>query len=164
MLEISAVYGDITEQRVDAIVNAANNAMRGGGGVDGAIHRRGGSAVLDDCIKRFPDGLANPRQVVCPRGSRRRAAPRGRAPQRRARRPRCRPESPVPPESLSVLRRRWDRRRPQDGAPSVRAVGVARPATVSATYILFVPLLGYTKRREAHSKQLPSSAMQSVGR
>jgi hypothetical protein len=42
---------------------------------------------------------------------------RGRAPQRRARRPRCRPESPVPPESLSVLRRRWDRRRPAGRRP-----------------------------------------------
>jgi O-acetyl-ADP-ribose deacetylase (regulator of RNase III) len=57
-MEITVVEGDITEQRVDAIVNAANNAMRGGGGVDGAIHRRGGPAVLADCKARFPDGLA----------------------------------------------------------------------------------------------------------
>lgn len=56
--EITVVRGDITEQRVDAVVNAASSAMRGGGGVDGAIHRVGGPAVLADCIARFPRGLA----------------------------------------------------------------------------------------------------------
>lgn len=56
-MKITAVHGDITEQHVDAIVNAANGQMRGGGGVDGAIHRIGGVSVLQDCIDRFPDGL-----------------------------------------------------------------------------------------------------------
>ncbi|WP_347405076.1 O-acetyl-ADP-ribose deacetylase [Micromonospora sp. WMMD1082] len=55
---INAVLGDITTQDVDAIVNAANKAMRGGGGVDGAVHRSGGPAILRDCIARFPNGLA----------------------------------------------------------------------------------------------------------
>ncbi len=57
-MKLTVVEGDITEQDVDAVVNAANRAMRGGGGVDGAIHRAGGPAVLEDCIKRFPHGLA----------------------------------------------------------------------------------------------------------
>ena len=57
-MELTVVEGDITQQDVDAVVNAANRAMRGGGGVDGAIHRAGGPAVLEDCMARFPHGLA----------------------------------------------------------------------------------------------------------
>jgi O-acetyl-ADP-ribose deacetylase len=57
-MDIMLVQGDITSQQVDAVVNAANRTMRGGGGVDGAIHRAGGPAILQDCIQRFPNGLA----------------------------------------------------------------------------------------------------------
>jgi O-acetyl-ADP-ribose deacetylase (regulator of RNase III) len=56
-MRITVVQGDITEQEVDAVVNAANRRMRGGGGVDGAIHAAGGPEVLEDCRRRFPDGL-----------------------------------------------------------------------------------------------------------
>ncbi len=57
-MRLTVVQGDITTQEVDAVVNAANRRMRGGGGVDGAIHRAGGPEVLDECRRRFPDGLA----------------------------------------------------------------------------------------------------------
>jgi O-acetyl-ADP-ribose deacetylase (regulator of RNase III) len=56
-MKITVVQGDITTQQVDAIVNAASERMRGGGGVDGAIHAAGGPAIMAECMVRFPNGL-----------------------------------------------------------------------------------------------------------
>jgi O-acetyl-ADP-ribose deacetylase len=69
---ITLVQGDITEQDVDAVVNAANSSLMGGGGVDGAIHRRGGPAILEECKRirseRYPDGLPTGRAVATTAG------------------------------------------------------------------------------------------------
>ena len=71
-MKITFVQGDITGQDVDAIVNAANHTLLGGGGVDGAIHRRGGPEILAECQKlreeRYTDGLPTGQAVATTAG------------------------------------------------------------------------------------------------
>lgn len=72
MPKIILVEGDITKQHVDAIVNAANSSLMGGGGVDGAIHRAGGGSILEECERiradRYPDGLPTGQAVATSAG------------------------------------------------------------------------------------------------
>ncbi|MEV0964268.1 MULTISPECIES: O-acetyl-ADP-ribose deacetylase [unclassified Streptomyces] len=69
---ITLVRGDITEQDADAVVNAANSSLLGGGGVDGAIHRRGGPEILQECRRlrasRYGAGLPTGRAVATTAG------------------------------------------------------------------------------------------------
>jgi O-acetyl-ADP-ribose deacetylase (regulator of RNase III) len=71
-MRVEVITGDLTEQAVDAVVNAANSSLLGGGGVDGAIHRRGGPAILDACRELratvLPEGLPTGRAVATEAG------------------------------------------------------------------------------------------------
>jgi O-acetyl-ADP-ribose deacetylase (regulator of RNase III) len=66
---LELVRGDITQQEVDAIVNAANSRLAGGGGVDGAIHRAGGPSIMAETRRRYPDGCPNGSAVITSAGN-----------------------------------------------------------------------------------------------
>jgi len=70
---VRLVRGDITHQGTEAVVNAANSSLMGGGGVDGALHRAGGPAILSECMEirstRYPDGLPTGEAVITGGGS-----------------------------------------------------------------------------------------------
>ena len=68
-MKIEVIKGDITVNNADAIVNAANSSLLGGGGVDGAIHRKGGKAILDACHAiRSKQGGCNTGEAVITTG------------------------------------------------------------------------------------------------